>query len=241
MSTSQSLVLATAAHRLSVGYKIVALLIVGEGQVHARTSKWNKLTLIWILKSESKISEICSYESLPVRTAAAAGRRNSSRPVHNSSFQFQSILQDRENSTLGHMTALKGLRFTNMLMIHCYTESALSYNDHKSSNIRRINLLWGTRSHWWIKSSWKLSLSMSHPTCYMLQQAVFMLISATALRVSVSHQTADLSWITPADYTPDCTSVWHCKLNYYYVFTARVFCPLKMNSASVILLKKNHF
>lgn len=186
MSTSQSLVLATAARRLSVGYKIVALLIVGEGQVHARTSKWNKLTLIWILKSESesKISEICSRESLPVRTAAAAGRRNSSRPVHNSSFQFQSILQDRENATLGHMTALKGLRFTNVLMIHCYTESALSYNGHKSSNIKRINLIWGTRTHWWIKTSWKSSLSMSHPTCYMLQLAVFMLISATALRVS---------------------------------------------------------
>lgn len=108
MSTSQSLVLGTAARQLSVGYKIVALLIVGEGQIRARTSKWNKLTLIWIRKSE--ISEICSYESLPVRTAAAAGRRNSSRPVHNSSFHFQSILQDRENATLGHMTPLKGLR-----------------------------------------------------------------------------------------------------------------------------------
>lgn len=107
--------LGTAARQLSVGYKIVALLIVGERQIRARTSKWNKLTLIWIIKSESEISEICSYESLPVRTAAAAGRRNSSRPVHNSSFQFQSILQDRENATLGHMTPLKGLRFTNVL------------------------------------------------------------------------------------------------------------------------------
>lgn len=233
--------LGTAARQLSVGYKIVALLIVGEGQVRARTSKWNKLTWIWILKSESKISEICSYESLPVRTAAAAGRRNSSRPVHNSSFQFQSLLQDRENATLGHTTALKGLRFTNVLMIHCYTESALSYNGHKSSNIRRINVLWGTRTHWWIKMPWKSSLSMSHPTCYVLQLAVFMLISATALRVSVSHQTADSSWITPADYTPDFTSVWPCKLNYYYVFTAGVFGPLKMNSASVILFKKIHF
>lgn len=230
------MVLGTAARQLSVGYKIVALLIVGEGQIRARTSKWNKLTLIWIRKSE--ISEICSYESLPVRTAAA-GRRNSSRPVHNSSFQFQSILQDRENATLGHMTPLKGLRFTNVL--HCYTESALSCNGQKSSNIRRINVLHGTCTHWWIKTSWKSSLSMSHPTCYMLQLAVFMLISATALRVSVSHQTADSSWITPADYTPDFTSVWPCKLNYYYVFTARVFCPLKMNSASVILFKKIHF
>lgn len=135
----------------------------------------------------------------------------------------------------------KGLDSQTCYVIHCYTESALSCNGHKSSNIRRINVLHGTRTHWWIKTSWKSSLSMSHPTCYMLQLAVFMLISATALRVSVSHQTADSSWITPADYTPDFTSVWPCKLNYYYVFTARVFFPLKMNSASVILFKKIHF
>lgn len=67
----------------------------------------------------------------------------------------------------------KGLDSQTCYVIHCYTESALSCNGHKSSNIRRINVLWGTRTHWWIKTSWKSSLSMSHPTCYMLQLAVF--------------------------------------------------------------------
>lgn len=156
-------------------------------------------------------------------------------------FSFSQYYRIEKMLLLATWLLSKGLDSQTCYVIHCYTESALFCNGQKSSNIRRINVLHGTCTHWWIKTSWKSSLSMSHPTCYMLQLAVFMLISATALRVSVSHQTADSSWITPADYTPDFTSVWPCKLNYYYVFTARVFCPLKMNSASVILFKKIHF
>lgn len=79
----------------------------------------------------------------------------------------------------------KGLDSQTCYVIHCYTESALSWNGHKSSNIRRINVLHGTRTHWWIKTSWKSSLSMSHPTCYMLQLAVF--------NVDISHCTESVS------------------------------------------------